>query len=593
MQYLIKDYQFYKMDEEGEEQLCNFSARITEEIRYVDGVSTQTFLKITGLKPKPQQKEGLRSDEDMEPIKLPEVTIKAEDFASLNWVLPSWGVQAVIRPSPNVKEHIRTAIQLESTPEIRTIYKHIGWTEINGQQHYLHAGGSISRTGQHKNATVQLGPELSRYDLTTEITPEQGLSATFSLLELAMPEIIWPLIAATVAPLFGPVDYAVHVAGRTGTFKSELLSLMQSHYGQAMDARHLPGSWSSTANALEAQAFLAKNAVFVIDDFIPNGTSWQIRQYQATADKIIRAQGNQAGRARLTDTSSLQSTMYPRGIILSSGEDTPEGHSVRARMLIIELSPGDVEAAALTKAQQRRNELTATTVGLIQWIARNNVTIWEQAQAYRDANLEVGHSRTPTMLGHLMASVEALLAYAEEIKALSRQKAAQYKKQAFAAIKFQGEKQQSYLEEQDPVDIWTAAIRQVFASGTGHVRSLGGGVPRNPTQLGWIEENSLGDMPTFKSRGPTIGWVNWDADELLLDVNLAFNAGKKAAGSELTLTKQTLWKRLKDAGLLARSDEARSRNTIRITAEGHPRNVIAMVLSTTLDNQDRGDAEDE
>ena len=44
--------------------------------------------------------------------------------------------------------------------------------------------------------------------------------------------------------------------------------------------------------------------------------------------------GNQAGRARLTDTSNLQQTFYPRGVIFSTGEDTPEGHSVRARMMI-------------------------------------------------------------------------------------------------------------------------------------------------------------------------------------------------------------------------------------------------------------------
>ena len=40
-----------------------------------------------------------------------------------------------------------------------------------------------------------------------------------------------------------------------------------------LDARHLPASWAATPNALEGLAFLAKDAVLVVDDFNPTGAA--------------------------------------------------------------------------------------------------------------------------------------------------------------------------------------------------------------------------------------------------------------------------------------------------------------------------------
>lgn len=44
----------------------------------------------------------------------------------------------------------------------------------------------------------------------------------------------------------------------------------------------------------------------------------------------------------------------------------------------------------------------------------------------------------------------------------------------------------------------------------------------------------------------------------------------------------TMLKRLKDAGQLCRCEENRSRNTVRVIAEGHPRTVITLPISSTL-----------
>src|SRR5260370_42080221 len=110
-----------------------------------------------------------------------------------------------------------------------------------------------------------------------------------------------------------------------------------------MTRLHLPGAWSSTGNALEALAFQAKDTLFVIDDFAPQGSGTDVSRYHAAADRVFRAAGNHSGRGRLDSTAKLREPKPPRGLILSTGEDIPRGHSVRARLWILEVSKGAID----------------------------------------------------------------------------------------------------------------------------------------------------------------------------------------------------------------------------------------------------------
>ena len=134
--------------------------------------------------------------------------------------------------------------------------------------------------------------------------------------------------------------------------------------------------------------------------------------------------------------------------------------------------------------------------------------------------------------------------------------------------------------------MFTQAIRHALGAGLAHIRSLNGGVPKKPQMLGWIEENSQGEMPTYKAKGPCMGWIEWNKDEIYIDITTGYPIIKKVAGAEITLTKQTMIKRLKDAGLIVRADEGRQRNTIRIKADNNARTVIVLPASTTLETQE-------
>lgn len=580
--YEETEYRTYKVTDEQERVLlANFTARIKAETRIVDGVTTETILTLSGTAANPDNKHR--------PIQLPDVEVPAQSFAGMGWVMGAWGVAAVIQPGHGTKDDLRACIQINSRPERKTIFRTLGWQHIGAERAFLHAKGAITRKGNDNTVSVRLPPELSKYDLTphTPYKQKEAFLASLALTTIGPRKLTWTLWTATFAPIFGPVDFAVHVTGRSGTFKSELASLFQSHFGPEMDARHLPGSWSSTPNALEAQAYYAGNAVYCIDDFVPTGTSWQIRAYQTGADKLIRGQGNQAGRARLTDTSGMQTTYYPRGIIMSTGEDTPEGHSVRARMMISEMTPGDIDIRGLTTAQKKRPLYVLCMADMIEKLCREEIPLEKRSHRIRDENIKIGHTRTPSMIGRLIATGEVVLELAATSGYIDAKMAADLKKEMSEAIIENAKDQCKYLESADPVEIFLQGFRQALAAGHCHVRTLSGGIPMHCVTLGWTSEKSSSSIESFKSHGPCVGWIDWEEDEIFIDADNGFAIVKKVVGPEMSLTKQTVWKRMKDAGLLCRTDDTRQRNTIRVQCEGHQRTVVVMAATTTLDQAEK------
>jgi hypothetical protein len=70
-----------------------------------------------------------------------------------------------------------------------------------------------------------------------------------------------------------------------------------------MHRQKLPGSWEGTANYLEVAAFVAKDAPFCIDDFKPSESLRQSQALHASADRVIRGQGNGSGRGGWATTA--------------------------------------------------------------------------------------------------------------------------------------------------------------------------------------------------------------------------------------------------------------------------------------------------
>jgi hypothetical protein len=337
--------------------LTNFSARITADVLADDGVEKRREYEIEA---------NLRG-------RTIKCRIPANQFASLNWVPEHLGGSALIEAGQTKRDHARAAIQHFSgeIPE-KVVYEHLGWTQIGNDWYYLHADGSIGpnpdwadgtvgavaepTTSQKPNIEVYLPSDLRNYSLPNPPCGNDLVNAvrkSLEFLSIGPDTMTFPLYAAIYAPIVSQADYSMFGTGQTGTFKTSVEALCLQHYGSKMDAGALPGHWTGTGNALEYAAFLAKDALFLIDDYVPGSSAASMQDLNNLAERIFRGQANKGGRQRMNRNLKLAGMKVPRCLIISSGEDVPLGHSLRGRMMIIEFSPNRVDLGRLTGPARR------------------------------------------------------------------------------------------------------------------------------------------------------------------------------------------------------------------------------------------------
>jgi hypothetical protein len=554
-------------------QLTNFQAAIITNIRLDDGVETRREFEIE------TQLINTKS----------RLTIPATQFAAMNWPIEQLGPAAITYP--NQREYARTAIQaLSLTATEKRIHTHTGWRYVDNRWIYFHAGGAICAAGAVTDVNVRLSSVMSRYDLRplpSAGTQVPAIKASLRLVELGPPSISFPLLAATYRSIFGDADFALHLVGETGAFKSELAALHQQHFGAAMDRLHLPGAWSSTGNALEMLAFHAKDALLVIDDFAPQGSLADVGRLHAAADRVFRGAGNHAGRSRLDSTSLLREPKPPRALILSTGEEIPRGQSVRARILILELSKGRIDGGQLAQCQRdaRAGRYAEAMAGFVQWLAgryeQSRTEFMAKVAEYRaKANSSLAHARTPEIVASLQAAFELYLDYAVAAGAIDSAERERLADRCWHGLREAAEAQVKHQAETEPTARFLSLLRSALWSGRAHLENRNGAEPdRSSGCCGWQLDAHGQRVP----RGDCIGWL--EGDDLYLEPGAAFRAIQTAArdsGEAFAISEPTLKKRLRDKGLLASRDTTRQTLTIRRTIGGSSKDVLHFLRGTVL-----------
>ena len=298
---------------------------------------------------------------------------------------------------------------------------------------------------------------MARYKLPTTVDDEVGaVRLSLELLKLAPLRITAPLFAACYrAPLVSALaqDLSLWFEGKPAAWSSTLTALFLNHFGD-FDRIHLPGAWASTANQLERRAFLLKDSLFVIDDYAPTGLDH--REMELKASRLLRAQGNLAGRARLRSDLTERSAFYPRGIIISTGEQHPPGQSLLARTLVIELDRDDLDVPALTRIQEQAGRLAHAMAAYVRWLApqmdQMPALLKETFRAARaKATAGAEHLRIPEAAAHLWLGLHCGITFAQEIGAITTNEAAALLPACWDAFIEIGREQAQVVEQEDPV----------------------------------------------------------------------------------------------------------------------------------------------
>ncbi len=532
--------------------LTNFSARIAGEVLYDDGAEQRILFEIEAKCKGPAQSF-------IEP---------AARFAAMNWATEHLGASAILYPGFGIRDHARCAVQMLSGDVPRsTVYAHLGWRNVDGQWVYLHGGGAIAPQAP-VIAAVELPAALQNYTFPEPPSAsdlQDAVRASLAILDLAPDVISVPVWLAVWRSVLMEADFSIFVCGQTGSGKTELAALAQQHFGAGLDARHLPANWSSTGNSLEALAFAAKDALLVVDDFAPGGTAADVARFHRDADRLLRAQGNQAGRARLTSDARLRQSKPPRGLILSTGEDMPRGHSVRARALIVEMPPNGMNWPQLTACQQAASQgvYAKALAGFFRWIGAHRDQILRERNG-RIANLRnkvlehAAHKRTPGIVAELAWAAGLFTRFAMRIGVLpDKEDAARgLFDRCWEALIEAAESQVEHHAAADPVLRFQELLTSAVASGRAHVADADGTAPENADAWGW-RERSVGsgrlEQVEWQPQGDRVGWI--DGDDLLLDSDAAYRAAQQmTSGDGLPIQPRTLWKRMDERKLLRHKD---------------------------------------
>jgi len=555
-QYDVTDSVFcwFKSTAEGisEIPLCNFTAKVVEDITRDNGLENNRYFKIEG---KMFNGQGL-----------PTIETPSAGFNSLNWVTAEWGIKPSIAAGSSSKDRLREAIQLYSKDaRQRTIFAHTGWREIEGEMTFLHAAGALGRD----DVEVEVEPALGRYQLLDPVgDPVEAIKKSLNFMLVAPLETTMPLWAAMyLAPLTEIIDtsFTVWLVGASGSFKSTLTALALCHFG-TFDSRHLPASWSGTQNELERLLFLAKDLPFVIDDWAPGQDSGKAKELEIKAERVIRAQGNRQGRVRMKSDTSSQVTYIPRGLLLTSGEQLPSGHSHTARIFSVDIEQDEVDTQFLSTAQDEQYYYCVAMSHYINWIKKHfqelKSSLPRKWREYRDQAQEGSkHPRLPEVIAGLYCAMDLATKFAQEYGAISDTEAEAFKHDGWDIFSTLAARQSGLIEDERPskraLELWRSMIDQGIA----------------------VLFNKDDDTPKTPAPGTrSIGWFenNNGASCSLLNPKAAYGAlvehGQRI-GQPFTIKEHALWKDLKRMGYSECSD---NRNTFSVYIYGKTMRVIKL-----------------
>ena len=571
--------------------LTNFTARIVADISEDDGADIRRNFELEAVL------NGRRV----------RFAVPAGQFAGMSWAMEHLGAQALVYPGFGVKDHARAAVQLLS-PGVKTrrIFAHTGWRKLDtGEWGFLHANGAVGPNGPVMGIEVALPQALSRYALPDPPSaPDlvKAIKASLACLSVAPDRITFPQFCAIWRAVLGQADFSVHLSGPTGVGKTELAALAQQHFGPEMDARHLPASWSSTGNSLEVLAFQAKDVLLVVDDFAPTGSVADIQRYHRDADRLLRAQGNNAGRQRLRPDATLKPSRYPRGLAMSTGEDIVRGQSLRARVLLSELAPQDMHWERLKSCQRdaAMGLYAQAMAGFLCWLAKRYEAVRaslkdDVAELRQQAVQQAQHRRTPDIVANLTIGLRYFLDYAYETGAITIKEQEDFSQRGWGALGEAAKAQASHQAASEPTRRFLELLNAVLSSGRAHLASFNGEEPyvtvrgeekQDPKAFGWrLVTVGSGDYQReeWRPQGDRVGWV--DDQFLYLEPDASYAAAQRlgnTVGDTLTVAPRTLRKRLKERGLLVTESKRDDHLTVRRMIEGRRREVLYLHLSLLM-----------
>lgn len=557
---MIVKHSITRTGEKSVSPLANFVAVPSAIITKDDGLTKRSEFEIRGW--------------DIHGAKLPTVRVPAKDFDSMAWVREQWDLRASLYPGNMIRQNISFVMSEVGSKCCKrwTEYVHTGWVKLRGKWCFLYHGGAIGAD----DVTVTLEDKLKMYTFGNLPTGEdaisvyEGISATLGIMDVIPKRISIPLLGTVfLAPLREFLEqagikprYALWLLGGTQTKKTTCSTLALSHFGYEFNGASIPASFRDTANSILKKAFILKDMPILVDDFHPQSSVQEKRKMTDTAQALSRAFGDGASRSRMSADLSLRESMPPRGVAIMSGEDLPEvGESGLARYYIVQFYKTDIDLydekkrRALTDLQQsaRKGIMQTTMKSFIEWLAAQAETLPARLEEEYMNNRERAmtmmkgqFARAPETIAMIMTAYDHMLYFMQDTGFLSDADVESMQDEAWNVIVNNARKQGNELKEDRPSAMFKAAVQNLLLNEQATVRNVNATGKNDDanTMVGWYDTDNYYFLPDIVYR----------------HVHDLYTR----EGLEFPLSKKTLWKQLREDGIITDSDKGSSTKTKRI-----------------------------
>ena len=479
----------------GDVRLARFDARISDEVIKDDGVERYRVYRIRAKHP-----SGLP---------MGSVEVPAADFRELDWVA-ELGSSAIVEAGRGIREHTAVAIQSLSTPSLKHTYTTVGWREVGGQQVYLFPGcGGIGPDGP-VDVDVELPTRRGNYHLPRQATadPKAALQHSLEMTLVGQPCHTRPILAATyLAPLCTllHVDFSMVLIGRTGSLKSTLAAIGQSHFG-CFNYNALPASWDSTANQLELALFRTKDTLLTIDNFVPASGGNDAAKRSAVALRVLQAIGDRSDRGRLGADLSERPPRPPQAMPVITAELLPVANeSSLGRMMVLEVQPGEIWLDKVIEWRRQAHLSQEAMRGYIGWLAtlpdlaeRCRCLLAKHRTELADQFRGEAHERCTTSAAMLLVGLGMLGQYAVHIGAFDEHFMSEWWDAVSGSIRGLLARQPR-AEQATAVDQYIAVLRALLLSGA--ITLVPGADQRlGPRDVGWVTSSEALLVPELAFR---------------------------------------------------------------------------------------------
>jgi hypothetical protein len=290
--------------------------------------------------------------------------------------------------------------------------------------------------------------------------------------------------------------------------------------------------------------------------------------------------------------TTLRPSYYPRGIVISTGEQHPSGVSTLGRMPILPVKHGDIDLEKLTTGQEMQADLSYAMRAYIKWLQEKGDAfrkrLRETWQQYRNAcRLDGKHTRQHEIYAHLMTAWETFLDFASPVPLVPADARERLMAEGQQAILQAVETHSRHLEDADPVKHFLSVLQEKIDQQKVYLKTIDGKAPIDKGESwGWIVLDAYPPQPAPGAE--FIGWVDDDWLYLLSDATykLVFEQISRTGG--LLINKNALWRQLHEANL-TQIEQGRFTNQKR--AEERKRRVLQLRRDAIID-RDTTDEED-